>query len=60
MVVTAIIKDKDEEYEIQFNLKDNVTDKEMIDKAFELGMNKYGDFDSVEIVDTEKEKLDEC
>jgi|GEM_PF-3060858 len=55
MYVTAIIKDKDYEWEISFGVQDDATDKEMIDKAFELGMNKYGDFESVEIIGVREE-----
>ena len=54
--INASIKDKDEEWEIRFSIQDNATDKEMVDKAFELGMNKYGDFESVEIIDIEEEQ----
>lgn len=55
MIVTAIIKDNNEEWEIRFSIKKGSTNKEILDKAFEIGMNKYGNFESVEIINTEED-----
>ena len=55
MVVTATVKSEEEEHEIIFSVSNNATNKEILDRAFELGMNKYGYFDSVEISDKEDE-----
>lgn len=55
MIVTALVKEGENKHEITFSISNDAKEKEVLDKAFELAMYKYIDFDSVEIRSMESE-----
>lgn len=53
MIITAIVMINNDEHEFKFEINEDSTEKEILEKAFEIAMYKYVDFDEVYIESTE-------